>query len=159
MNKVGQITIREAGSDDAIAILRLMLAAFEEYEGVLDPPSGAHKATVDTVRTHLSRGGAVLATIDDEPVGFAFYEAVDDLLYFGRLSVRPDMRNRGIGRALLDAVERRARDAGAAGIRLGVRVQLPHLVARYERLGYRLTKYMTHPGYAQPTFIHMEKRF
>jgi hypothetical protein len=48
---------------------------------------------------------------------------------------------------------------GAAGVKLGVRLQLPHLVARYERLGYRITKYMTHSGYAQPTFVYMEKRF
>lgn len=45
------------------------------------------------------------------------------------------------------------------GVRLGVRLQLPHLVVRYERLGYRITKYMTHAGYEHPTYVFMEKRF
>ena len=159
MNEIGQITLRLARLQDAQTILRLMQAAFAEYEGVLDPPSGAHDETIRTVQQKLDRGGAVLAEIDCEPVGFAFYEPVRGLLYFGRLSVLPDFRNRGIGRALLEYVEQRARDTGAAGVRLGVRLQLPHLVARYERLGYRTTKRMTHAGYPQPTYIFMEKRF
>ena len=100
-----------------------------------------------------------MAIVGDVPVGFAFYEAVDGLLYFGRLSVLPDFRRRGIGTALLDGVEQRARNTGAAGVRLGVRLQLPHLLTRYERLGYGMTKYMTHAGYEHPTYVFMEKRF
>jgi len=158
VNKLGQITLREAGTEDAVVVLRLLRAAFDEYEGVLDPPSGAHNETIDTVRRKLAGGAAVMATVADEPVGFAFYEAADDLLYFGRLSVLPQWRNNGIGSALLDYVEQRARQTGAAGVRLGVRLQLPHLIARYERLGYRITRHMTHAGYAEPTFVYMEKR-
>ena len=71
----------------------------------------------------------------------------------------PQWRNNGIGTAILDYVEQRARQIGAAGVRLGVRLQLPHLVARYERMGYRITKHMTHAGYTEPTFVFMEKRF
>jgi GNAT superfamily N-acetyltransferase len=159
VNETDLITLREAGFEDAQVLLRLMRAAFEEYEGVLDPPSGAHQETIATVGRRLARGAAVLASVADEPVGFAFYEPDEGLLYFGRLSVLPQWRNRGIGGALLDYVERVARESGAAGVRLGVRLQLPHLVARYERRGYRTTKRMTHAGYTQPTFIHMEKRF
>jgi GNAT superfamily N-acetyltransferase len=159
VNEAGTITLREAGSEDAHVLLRLMRAAFEEYEGMLDPPSGAHQETIDTVGRRLARGAAVLASVADEPVGFAFYELDDGLLYFGRLSVLPEWRSKGIGGALLDYVERVARETGAAGVRLGVRLQLPHLIARYERRGYRTTKQMTHTGYAQPTFIYMEKRF
>jgi GNAT superfamily N-acetyltransferase len=159
VNKIDGIIFRDACSDDAAVILAVLRAAFEEYEGALDPPSGAHYETVDTVSHRLSMGGAVLAAVDGAPVGFAFYEPQEELLYFGRLSVLPNFRNNGIGRALLEHVERRASATGAAGIRLGVRLQLPHLIARYERLGYRITKYMTHKGYSKPTFVYMEKRF
>lgn len=159
MNKSRLISLREAGPEDAPVLLRLVRAAFEEYDGVLDPPSGAHQETLDTVALRLARGGAVLAGVANEPVGFAFYEPDEGLLYFGRLSVLPPWRNQGVGGALLDYVERLARETGAAGVRLGVRLQLPHLVARYERLGYRTAKHMTHAGYAEPTFVYMEKRF
>ena len=159
LNNIGQITIRDAQLQDATTILGLMLAAFAEYDGVLDPPSGAHDETIRTVRQKLKRGGGVIAEVGGEPAGFAFYEPVKELLYFGRLSVLPGFRNQGIGAALLEHVEARARQTGVAGVRLGERVQLPHLIARYERLGYRITKRMTHKGYAEPTYIFMEKRF
>jgi ribosomal protein S18 acetylase RimI-like enzyme len=88
--------------------------------------------------------------VGEDAAGFAFYEPAGDLVYLGRLSVLPRFRNNGIGGALVAYVERRANEKGAAGMRLGVRLQLPHLVARYERLGYRITRYMTHRGYDEP---------
>jgi GNAT superfamily N-acetyltransferase len=154
------MTIREATVEDAAILLRLIAAAFEEYVGVLDPPSGAHNETIATVGRKLASGAAALALVDGEPAGCAFYEPHNrNLIYFGRLSVLPRFRNQGIGHALLDYVERRAKDSGAAGVSLGVRLQLPHLLARYERLGYRITRYLTHDGYANPTFVIMEKPF
>jgi GNAT superfamily N-acetyltransferase len=151
--------IREAGLSDAPTLLWLMQTAFQEYAGVLDPPSGAHQETIETVQRKLMSGAAALALVDGRPAGFAFFEPRGDLVYFGRLSVLPEFRNQGIGGALLKYVEQRAKDNGAAGVTLGVRLQLPHLVRRYERLGYRMTRYMTHAGYDTPTYVFMEKRF
>jgi len=36
-------------------------------------------------------------------------------------------------------------------------VALPHLHARYERLGYHVIEQRSHPGYAEPTYLVMEK--
>lgn len=63
LNKIGQITLRQASLEDAPTILCLMRAAFEEYEAVLDPPSGAHQETIDTVRRNLETGSAVIARV------------------------------------------------------------------------------------------------
>ena len=41
--------------------------------------------------------------------------------------------------------------------RLGVRVALPHLLERYERLGYRMYEERFHEGYSEPTYLMMEK--
>ena len=147
----------EASHTDAPTLLRLMLAAFQEYDGVLDPPSAAHAETLETVLNRFSSGSAVLGTVGGTPAGFAFYQPRDSHLYFSRLSVLPRFRNRGLGRALIEYVEKRASETGCAGVQLGVRLQLPHLLARYERAGYRITRYMTHDGYAEPTYVYMEK--
>ncbi|RPI49059.1 MAG: GNAT family N-acetyltransferase [Acidobacteria bacterium] len=157
MNEIGQLTLRDATPEDAPTLLRILREAFDEYKNVLEPPSGAHAETLDTVRRHLADGAAVLASIDREPVGFGFYEPAGPVVYFSRLSVLPRFRNNGIGRALLEHVERRAKETGAAGVRLGVRLQLPHLLARYERVGYRIAEYKTHDGYAHPTYVYMDK--
>ncbi len=152
-----RVLLVEASQADAPTLLQLMLTAFQEYEGALDPPSAAHKETVESVLARLASGAAVMATVDGTPAGFAFYQPRDSHLYFSRLSVLPQFRRRGIGRALIEYVEQRARETRLAGVQLGVRVQLPHLLARYERAGYRITKYMTHDGYAEPTYVYMEK--
>jgi GNAT superfamily N-acetyltransferase len=152
-----RVILRDATKEDGPTLLTLMHAAFEEYKNVLAPPSAAHTETLGSVLKRLTAGYAVLALTGSEPVGFAFYEPKGAHLYFSRLSVLPRFRNRGIGRALIEYVEGRARATGASGVRLGVRLQLPHLVRRYEQLGYRITEYHTHPGYAQPTFVYMEK--
>ena len=154
---VSEHHLREAVVGDVPTLLRLLLTAFEEYRGVLDPPSGAHRETIESVQSRLADGAAVLASIAGEPAGFAFYQPQDAYVYFSRLSVLPTFRNRGVGRALIDYVERRAADNGAAGVRLGVRTKLPHLIDRYEKLGYRITRYMTHDGYTEPTYVYMEK--
>ena len=152
------MTLREATVADVPVMVEVMRAAFREYQELLDPPSAAPSETVETVRRRLERGGAVVAESDDKIVGFALYELQSDgLVYFSRLSVLPEFRRRGIGRALVTDIERRAVAANARGVRLGARLQLPHLVARYEKMGYRITKYMTHEGYSQPTYVYMEK--
>jgi ribosomal protein S18 acetylase RimI-like enzyme len=154
---IGHLCLVEASDRDAPALLHLMHDAFLEYEGLLDPPSAAHTETIDSVHKRLSAGSAVVATIADKPVGFTFYQPQGTHLYFSRLSVLPEFRNGGIGRALIEYVERRAQETGASGVRLGVRLQVPQLIARYERMGYRITKYMTHDGYTEPTYVYMEK--
>jgi GNAT superfamily N-acetyltransferase len=151
------MVLREATDQDAPILVRLMHVAFEEYLGRLDPPSAAHTETTDTVRARLRVGSAVVALIDDEAVGFAFYQPQETHLYFSRLSVVPKYRNRGIGRALIGYVETRALEAGFQGVRLGVRVPLAHLRARYERLGYNVTTYVAHGGHTEPTYVLMEK--
>jgi GNAT superfamily N-acetyltransferase len=151
------ITLREATEAEAITVLELELAAFGEYRDKLDPPSGVFRETVEMVREKMSTGGFLLALLGDTPVGAVFYEHRGELMYLGRLSVRPEYQRQGIGQMLITAVEQRAREQGVARVRLGVRVALPHLRNRYERLGYRFVEAYSHEGYAEPTYEMMEK--
>lgn len=156
--KTNNIRLAVAGPSDAARLLSLVEGAFREYDGRLLPPSGAHRETTESLCRRLSTGTATVAVVDDADAGCVFSEAHDDgYLYFSRLSVLPQFRNRGVARALIDHVESHARSNGAAGVRLGVRLQLEHLIVRYERLGYRITKVLTHDGYAEPTYVLMEK--
>ena len=152
------LTLREATVDDAPAVLVLIHAAFKEYDGQLDPPSGAQRETVDKIRQKIATEHAVVAQVDDQVVACVFYRNEGDHMYFGRLAVLPAYRGRGIAGALIAYVEARARDLRLPCVRLGVRVALPHLRARYERQGYRLVEERRHEGYAEPTYLIMEKR-
>ena len=67
-------------------------------------------------------------------------------------------RRYGVGQALTEYVEQRARALGIPRVQLGVRTALPHLQAYYARLGYRVVRYEAHQGYTAPTYVVMEKQ-
>ena len=149
--------IREATEDDAATISGLIVAAFEPYRRRLDPPSGAHLETAESIRRRLPTRKAALATVDGRAVGCVLYELGDGFVTMSRLSVLQGERRRGIGRALIAFVEGRARDSGRSRVRLGVRIVLPRLHAYYSRLGYRKVGLATHAGFSRPTYAILEK--
>lgn len=151
------IHLRKAHVSDAPLLAAIMHAAFEEYRGVLDPPSSVENETPDSVERRLKKGSAALAYRDEKPVGCVFYQPQGDHLYLGRLSVLPQHRGQGIARALIEYVEHQAAAQGLPRVQLNVRVALPHMQAYYTRLGYQPVRYGTHEGYTQPTYVTMEK--
>ncbi len=151
------IHLRQATMKDMPTLLAVMHTAFEEYRGRLDPPSGAHAETIESVLTKLKTSKAVIAFMDDEVAGGVFYEQENEHLYLGRLSVLPQFRQLGVGRTLINYVEAQAVSFKVPRVQLDVRIGLPHLIAYYEKLGYRILSYEAHPGYTQPTYVTMEK--
>ncbi len=63
----------------------------------------------------------------------------------GNLAVRPEWRARGLGSTLLDAVLAQARERGAGGLFLEVRVSNTAARQLYERAGFRAVG--LRPGY------------
>jgi predicted N-acetyltransferase YhbS len=151
------IQIRQAEENEAPLLLTILHAAFKEYRGRLDPPSGVHAETMASVQTKLKTARAAIGLVGNEAAGCVFYEQKEDHLYLGRLSVLPRFRKAGVGRALIEYVEMQAVNLNVSRVRLGVRIALPQLKTYYERLGYRIISHETHPGYSQPTYVMMEK--
>ncbi len=149
--------LREAMDAEAPVLLGVLQAAFEEYRGRLDPPSGVHNETVETLRQKLKTGAAVLALVHDDVAGCVFYHLETSHVYLGRLSVLPRYRGHGVGRALVEYVERRALELDMPRVQLGVRLVLSHIRTYYERLGYHPVRFTAHEGYAAPTSVIMEK--
>ncbi len=63
----------------------------------------------------------------------------DEVWYLGLLTVRPDLQERKLGRAILGEAEAIARSEGARRMRMTVVNQRHTLIAWYERRGYALT--------------------
>lgn len=152
------LTLRAATLDDATLMTDLIRAAFEEQRGKIDPPSGAHNETTEKVRAKLEQGGGFIATVDGVEAGcVVYYPEGEHHLYLGRLAVLPNFRQHGVGLALINAVEDKAKQRGYAGVSLSVRTMLPRNQDYFQRLGYAVTSYESHPGYTEPTFMHMLK--
>jgi len=152
------LILRDATLEDAALMTDLIRAAFEEQRGKVDPPSGAHNETAEKVRTKLEQGGGFIALVDGVEVGcVVYYPEGEHHLYLGRLAVLPAFRQHGIASALIIAVEEKAKQQGYVGVSLSVRIALPRNQAYFKRLGYAITAYENHPGYTDPTFMHMLK--
>ena len=150
------VHLHQAIGGDIPILLTVLQAAFEEYRGRLDPPSGVHSETVETLRQKLKTGAAVLARIGDEVAGCVFYRQESTHVYLERLSVLPRYRRQGVGRALVDYVEQRAQMLKLP-VQIGVRLPLAHIRVFYERRGYRVVRYAAHEGYSEPTYAVMQR--
>ena len=152
------LTLRDAKLADAPLMTEIILAAFEDHRGKIDPPSGAHNETPEKVRAKLQQGGGIIAYLSESPAGcVVYYPEGHDEMYLGRLAVLPAFRQHGVGQALVAAVENKAQMEGYARMTLAVRIALPRNRSFFERLGYTVTGYESHPGYNEPTFVHMMK--
>lgn len=149
--------LRTATTADAATVTDLLHRAFLEYDGVLDPPSGAHKESVASVLEKMQTGVWTLAENASGAVGCVWYEPRGDYVYLARLSVPPEHRGHGIGNALIAHVEAQARALQIPRVRLSVRFPLTAMRAAYERRGYCVYKYETNAGYTEPTFVTLEK--
>ncbi len=152
------LTLRDATLDDAPLMTDLILTAFEDHRDKIMPPSGAHNETPEKVRAKLEQGGGIMAYVDESPAGcVVFYPEGQGEMYLGRLAVLRAFRQHGVGQALVAAVENKAQTEGYARMTLAVRIALPRNRAFFERLGYTVTGYECHPGYSEPTFMHLMK--
>ena len=144
MSADAAVTIEFVGPDQAEAVRDLMRSAFSEYDAVLTVPSSSMWETVEDVAGHIAEGGAVLASIEADTVGSGRYALREDHVYIGRLSVLPSHRGRGIGAAMMLAMEQRALTDGRTEARISVRTMLPKNIELYERLGYVVTARYQH---------------
>ena len=77
-------------------------------------------------------GGPLMGTVWMQPKG-------EGVWYLGLLTVRPDVQDRKLGRALLAAAEEYAKERGGRKITMTVLSGRDVLMAWYERRGYRKT--------------------
>jgi predicted GNAT family N-acyltransferase len=119
------LEVREArGDQERRALFALRHEVFVEEQGVpLDLELDEH----DERALHL------VALDGDRIVGTCRVVDASTHAKFGRLVVARDARGRGVGRALLDESERRARAAGAQRMTLAAQTSA---VGLYERAGY-----------------------
>ncbi|MDX8468121.1 GNAT family N-acetyltransferase [Mesorhizobium sp. VK23B] len=138
-------------------VLALILRAFAYMDGVIDPPSSAHRLTPENLKSKAGQETAFLALENGRIVGciFALERAKD--FYVGKLAVEPGLQGRGIGGRLMQAVEDFARRRGKNAIELQTRIELTANHAAFARLGFRETGRTAHEGYDRPTSITMRK--
>jgi GNAT superfamily N-acetyltransferase len=109
---------------------------------------GAVRTTASELTELIAARQIAVATRRGRIVGSVrIHDVADDASEFGMLVAAPDERGTGVGRALLDFVERQGRDRGLRAIRLELLVprgwrhpSKEFLKSWYGRRGYRLIR-------------------
>jgi ribosomal protein S18 acetylase RimI-like enzyme len=130
--------VRHGDLDDARAIAELLHAFNREF----DEPTLPVETLTQRIAHLLGGGDTLVLLIGDGPDGLAvlrFREAIWSHgleCYLAELYVLPARRGNGLGRALMEAALREARNRGADTMEIGV--DEPDLAARnlYESLGF-----------------------
>jgi GNAT superfamily N-acetyltransferase len=129
MNSV-EVAIRLADLEDVLSIHDVALATWEPtYRAIITQEQISmmfnELLSVDAIRRQIANaeGTYVIAFVDGQPHGFAFFRKSDDdagVFKLHRLYIRPGNQGSGIGRSLLDDVERRVAEQGGRELRLNV---------------------------------------
>jgi ribosomal protein S18 acetylase RimI-like enzyme len=151
--------LRPITPNDAAAVAGLVRAAFAVQSVPTDPPASALRLTAMDVGVHLAAGGGGMV-VEEEGVIVAsiMWSQEDRRFYIARLAVAPAWRRRGHARALLAVAEVAARAAGLSRLHLGTRLALLDNRRLFAEAGFVEVARHAHPGYAESTWVAMEKR-
>ncbi len=125
-----------AGDAPASDLIEAMVGELEAFYGRIDRPgmpTAAPEEFAPPTGVCLVGFGA-----DGTPLAVGAVKRLDDEVgEIKRMYVAPEGRSRGLARALLEALERAARDLGYTRVRLDTGPRQPHARALYLSAGYR----------------------
>ncbi len=131
------------------------LTAPDDLDGVIDVERASfyNPTTREWYESELDRPDVcyvfVIRTIESRVAGFCAFWRVADQIHINNLAIRPELRNRGLGRILLQHVLREAERLGAVHATLEVRRSNAAARRLYEGAGFRIAgvrpSYYTHP--------------
>jgi len=131
-----ELNVIDARPEHAPQIVEVIHRSFGARP-VLDPPSTALDETVDSVAAALRDSGGLLVERRGVAMGaLLFDESRPGLLGLRRVSVDPDLQDRGVASAMVGVAEDTAEERGRDGIWLHVREELPETVQFWTRRKY-----------------------
>ena len=98
------ITVRPLREDDLAAADRITRLAFGTFLGVPEPASFMGDAGYVRSRWHTDPEAAFAAEVGGELVGSNFATNWGSVGFFGPLTIRPDLWDRGVGKRLMEPV-------------------------------------------------------
>ena len=162
------LVVRPLAAGDSIETMTALL--HRGYAGLAS--MGFNYTAVDqddgTTRRRASNGTCLVAVLDGRIVGtvtLADPGRIDGTPCFekpgvavaGQFAVEPGLQGRGVGAALMDAAERLAVERGYAAVAGDTSEGATHLIAFYERRGYRVVERVRWEGKTY-TSVVLEKR-
>jgi GNAT superfamily N-acetyltransferase len=103
-DEIRDIAVRPLRESDLATADHIMQLAFGTFLGVLDPASFMGDASYVRTRWKANPDAAFAAEINNELVGSNFATNWGSVGFFGPLTIRPDLWDRGVGKRLMEPV-------------------------------------------------------
>jgi GNAT superfamily N-acetyltransferase len=132
----GNLTVRREALESPVA--QTLIAALDaELTGLYPEDDSANHFRLDREEVAPGRGAFCVAYLNEAPIGCGAVRLIDvRVVEIKRMYVAPAMRGRGVGRAILKALEEEARRLGAIRLLLETGPRQPEAIALYERTGF-----------------------
>jgi len=115
-----------------------LIAALNAELTAMFPEAGANHFSISEAQVAPGDGMFVVAYLDDLAVGCGAVRRIDDgTAELKRMYVDPSVRGRGIGRALVEALESEARQLRVTRVVLETGTRLARAIRLYESMGYK----------------------
>ncbi len=128
------IRVREACPEDAPRLQRILEDAYAPFLNLLGPTP---MPLTQDLAADIAAGDCLV--VGDPPIGFAVFRVRGGTIHLENIATDPAAQGKGLGRALIEAVEARGRAAGCDTLQLATSPHLTGTRTFYGRLGYRET--------------------
>ena len=151
MNFQSLFEVRLATEDDIDAIIDITKEAFKSYiklAGISDTPALNEKR--EDILEDLKNKIILIALADETPVGCVRIEILDDSsAYLSRFAVRTTSQNNGIGKSIMNLVDKIMIDKGVKEITLHTGAKITPLVRFYYGRGFYIDSTDKSKGYVR----------
>lgn len=147
--------VRLANYEDVPAIMEITKEAFTKYKQMCGTDQlDALTETVADVRHDIDTKVVLLALSDGEPVGSVRVEILPDhTAYLTRFGVRIDSQNNGIGKSIMNLVDRIMRKKGVKRIFLHTGSKVTALIRFYYGRGFYIDDIDKSRGYVRAKLV------
>lgn len=148
--------IRKAVPDDAGAIRGIMKESFKKYmeDTGLTGTMEALEETTEDIKRDIASKDVFIAFIDDTPVGTIRVEIMpDNTAYISRFGVSLEYHNIGIGKALMNLVDKLLKSKGVKKVYLHTASKYKDLVRFYYGRGFYVDSTAKDRGYIRALMV------
>ena len=141
--------LRRANASDLAAVSACARAAYAKYVPRMDREPAPMNADFEA---QIARGHVWVVVQDREVAGYAVSYPEGDHLHLENVAVQPALAGCGLGRQLIEHVERTARREGYAAVELYTNVAMTENLTMYPKLGYVETGRRREDGFERVFF-------
>lgn len=146
--------IRRAEEADASSVFAILQSGFQEYAGITGQQKlEALSETVEDIRKEIASKAVYIAAIDDRIVGTVRLDIHQEEAYLSRFAVDHNSRNIGIGKALMNVVDKYLSGRGVKKVSLHTASRHHALMCFYYGRGFFVEAIETDRGYLRARLV------